>query len=156
MRTDGSPIRVKVFLIHEMMTKHMIIDVAPMGLRTLDATLAITDSSDYPVVASHSSILDVEIGRKKSERGLSNSQIAAIRRNGGLIGIGISGGKTNEVATTSRIAHDSGHSTKSFGQSYLTTLNQVNGAPLAFGSDMNGIEAMPGHGLAATPARATW
>ena len=52
------------FLIHEMMTKHMIIDVAHMSRRALNATLQVTDSSDYPVVASHSAVLDV-IGRRR-------------------------------------------------------------------------------------------
>ena len=132
-----------VFLIHEMMSKHMIIDVAHMGLRSLTGTLAITDSSDYPVVASHSSILDASLGEGRSERALSDAMIAAIRKNGGLIGIGIGGGKRNEIATrVSRIANDCGKSSKAFAQHYLTALGQVKGEPVAFGSDLNGLETM--------------
>jgi microsomal dipeptidase-like Zn-dependent dipeptidase len=131
------------FLIHEMMSKHMIIDVAHMGLRTLEATLAITDSSDYPVVASHSSILDAVVGEGRSERALSDAVIAAIRKNGGLIGIGIGGGKRDEIASNiSRIPNDCGRSSKAFAQHYLTALGQVQGEPVAFGSDLNGLEMM--------------
>ena len=131
------------FLIHEMMTKHMIIDVAHMSRRALNATLAVTDSSDYPVVASHSSVLDVSVGHGRTERALSNSVIAAIRKNGGLIGIGIGGGKRAATATrVPRILNDCGRSSKSFAQHYLSTLQKVNNEPVAFGSDINGLETL--------------
>ncbi len=131
------------FLIHEMMTKRMIIDVAHMSRRTLNATLAVTDSSDYPVVASHSAVLDVAVGEGRSERALSNAHIAAIRKNGGLIGIGIGGGKRAETATrVPRILNDCGRSSKSFAQHYLSALGKVGGDPVAFGSDINGLETL--------------
>jgi len=132
------------FLIHEMMSKHMIIDVAHMGLQTLNATLAITDSNDYPVVASHSSILAASLGEGRSERALSNTMIAAIRKNGGLIGMGIGGSNRDGIVTRfPRIPNDCGRSSKSFAQHYLTALGQIQGEPIAFGSDLNGLETMP-------------
>ena len=131
------------FLIHEMMSKHMIIDVAHMSRRALNATLAVTDSSDYPVVASHSALLDVAVGGGRSERALSNSMIAAIRKNGGLIGIGIGGGKRTETATrVPRIPNDCGRSSKSFAQHYLSAVGKLGGEPVAFGSDINGLETL--------------
>ncbi|MDQ3689886.1 MAG: dipeptidase [Chloroflexota bacterium] len=130
------------FLIHEMMSKRMIIDVAHMGDRTLRATLAVTDSSDYPVVASHSALLDVAVPAKRSERALSNASVAAIRKNGGLIGLGIGGGGVKDVAVNTRIPNDCSHSTKSFAQEYLTAISRLNGGPVAFGSDLNGLERM--------------
>ncbi|HEX2173042.1 MAG TPA: membrane dipeptidase, partial [Dehalococcoidia bacterium] len=130
------------FLIHEMMSKHMIIDVAHMGQRTLNATLAVTDSSDYPVVASHSGLLDVAVGSKRSERALTNAQIALIQKSGGLIGVGIGGGNVTDVAGLTRIINDCGHSTKAFAQEYLTAVARLNGGPVAFGSDLNGLEKM--------------
>ena len=131
------------FLIHEMMTKHMIIDVAHMSRRALNATLQVTDSSDYPVVASHSAVLDVMVHGGRSERALSDAQIAAIRKNGGLIGIGIGGGKRTETATrVPRIPNDCGRSSKSFAQHYLSALSKVGNEPVAFGSDINGLETL--------------
>lgn len=130
-------------LMHEMMRKHMIVDVAHMGERTLKATLAITDSGGYPVIASHAGLLDVAAGSKRSERALSNSQLATIQKSGGLIGLGIGGGEIADVASgLTRIANDCGRSTKTFAQYYLTAIDRLKGGPVAFGSDLNGLEKM--------------
>jgi membrane dipeptidase len=68
-------------MIARMETKHMIVDLAHASSRTIDDVLRIATK---PVVVSHTGVM----GTCRNNRNLSDGQLMAIARNGGLIGIG--------------------------------------------------------------------
>jgi membrane dipeptidase len=67
--------------VRQMEARHMIVDLAHASARTIDDVLAI---ATRPVVVSHTGVK----GTCNNNRNLSDDQIRAVARNGGLIGIG--------------------------------------------------------------------
>ncbi|MGB9072944.1 MAG: dipeptidase [Terriglobales bacterium] len=67
--------------VRQMEARHMIVDLAHASARTIDDVLAM---ATRPVVVSHTGVR----GTCNNNRNLSDDQIRAVARNGGLIGIG--------------------------------------------------------------------
>jgi membrane dipeptidase len=67
--------------VRQMEARHMIVDLAHASARTIDDVLAI---ATRPVMVSHTGVK----GTCNDNRNLSDDQIRAVARNGGLIGIG--------------------------------------------------------------------
>jgi membrane dipeptidase len=67
--------------VRQMEARHMIVDLAHASARTIDDVLA---TATRPVVVSHTGVR----GTCNNNRNLSDDQIRAVARNGGLIGIG--------------------------------------------------------------------
>jgi len=67
--------------VRQMEARHMIVDLAHASAQTIDDVLAI---ATRPVVVSHAGVR----GTCNNNRNLSDDQIRAVARNGGLIGIG--------------------------------------------------------------------
>jgi microsomal dipeptidase-like Zn-dependent dipeptidase len=67
--------------VRQMEARHMIIDLAHASAKTIDDVLGI---ATRPVVVSHTGVK----GTCNNNRNLSDDQISAVARNGGLIGIG--------------------------------------------------------------------
>jgi microsomal dipeptidase-like Zn-dependent dipeptidase len=68
-------------MIRRMEAKNMIVDLAHASSQTIDDVLRI---STRPVVVSHTGV----IATCKNERNLTDDQLKAIARNGGLVGVG--------------------------------------------------------------------
>jgi membrane dipeptidase len=67
--------------VRQMEARHMIVDLAHASAKTIDDVLAI---ATRPVVVSHTGVR----GTCDNNRNLTDSQIRAVAKNGGLIGIG--------------------------------------------------------------------
>jgi membrane dipeptidase len=67
--------------VRQMEARHMIVDLAHASARSIDDVLAI---ATRPVMVSHTGVK----GTCNNNRNLSDDQIRAVARNGGLIGIG--------------------------------------------------------------------
>lgn len=79
--------------VRRMEARHMIVDLAHASPKTIDEVLAV---ATRPVVVSHTGVK----GTCNNNRNLSDQQIRAIAKNGGLIGIGFW-----DTATCGRDAH---------------------------------------------------
>ncbi len=123
------------FLIRELMSRKMIIDVDHMGARTLDAVFTLVEAQDYPVVRGHTSFTEQGIGQARSET-VPNS-VERIRRLGGLVAPILHQGKASSRRPHGPVAHDCDESSKSWAQVYSYAVDRVQGA-VPLGSDMNG------------------
>ena len=145
-------------LFEALMNKGMIIDLDHMSRKSFDQTIAQTKSTipQYPVVASHVQSYDLhkmEFGGNagRHERMRTREQLQAIRYGGGMIaamtaddqqGSSNQGKKLNVPYATPLfggvIKDDCRHSSKTFSQAYQYAVD-IMGAPVAFGTDFNGI-----------------
>lgn len=80
------------FSMFELMKKGVLVDVAHMGAKSIDDTLAlaVNEGKGYPVMDSHTGLRDDQ-QESESERHLSFSQAERIRQLGGVIGVGATG-----------------------------------------------------------------
>ena len=132
------------WFIAELMSRHMIIDVDHMSWLSLADALKITGDADYPVVNSHTGMLDISLGQKRSEGQKTRAQLQAVYDHGGLVGpILFEGGRKETLNRYSPIPHDCGNSSQSFAQAYLYVVQQFPGRPVALGSDFNGLAGEP-------------
>jgi len=111
-------------MIRKMQAKSMIVDLAHASSATIKDTLAI---STKPVVVSHTGVK----GTNKSDRNLSDEEIIAIAKTGGVIGIGyweeaVGGTNPSDIARAMRYTAD------------LVGVEHV-----ALGSDFDGACAAP-------------
>ncbi len=110
--------------VARMEAKKMVIDLAHASAATIDDVLRI---ATRPVVVSHTGVR----GTCDNQRNLSDAQLAAISRNGGLIGIGVwetavCGGDAHAIARA--IAH---------------AINVAGFEHVALGSDFDGAVSAP-------------
>ena len=134
------------FFIRALMHQKMLIDVDHMSWLALDAVFAIAreNKQNYPLVNSHTGFLDVSRGEKRSEGQKTQTQIQAMRQLGGLIApILFQGSRAETQYKGSKIPHDCGNSSQSWAQAYLYLVQQLGGAPVALGSDFNGLAGQP-------------
>jgi microsomal dipeptidase-like Zn-dependent dipeptidase len=111
-------------MIKRMEAKRMIVDVAHASARTIDDVLAI---ATRPVVVSHTGVK----GTCDNNRNLSDEQLKAIAKTGGVIGIGywdtaVCGNDANAIARAIRYA-----------------ANRVGVEHIALGSDYDGAIPAP-------------
>lgn len=110
--------------VSAMEARHMLIDVAHASPHTIDDILAI---AKRPVVVSHTGVR----GTCNNERNLSDAQLRAIARNGGLVGIGFW-----ETATC-------GKDIASIVRALRYTAKLIGVEHVALGSDFDGSVTVP-------------
>jgi hypothetical protein len=140
-------------LISAMMDRHLIIDIDHMSLNSVNDTFNLTwaprKDSPYPVIMGHTGPLNVvKSPQNKSERLATDNRLLYLRVSGGMIGVGLGGGTTQDINeyTTQygqgswrrRIPNDCSNSSKIWAQAYLYTVDHLEGpntAAVAFASD---------------------
>lgn len=110
--------------VSAMEARHMLIDVAHASPQTIDDILAI---AQRPVVVSHTGVR----GTCNNERNLSDAQLRAIARSGGLVGIGFW-----ETATC-------GKDVASIVRALRYTAKLIGVEHVALGSDFDGSVTVP-------------
>jgi microsomal dipeptidase-like Zn-dependent dipeptidase len=140
------------FLIRELMSRRMIIDVDHMSIKSLDATLDLAATESYPgIVASHVLMFDLTEKAARHERMRTRAQLERIAGLGGMIGVMtqapepetgiVQPGETDPGQ--SAVVNDCKRSSKAWAQAYRYAVDvmTVGGvAPgVAFGTDFNGI-----------------
>ena len=140
------------FLFNRLMDKGMIIDIDHLSIKSVDNTINIARqrSPHYPLVASHVQFFDLNQQSIRHERMRTREQLMAIRDDGGMIAAMLkddqvdtdnSGKKFNtpyKWQTGAEVADDCRHSSKTYAQMYQYAVD-IMGAPVAFGSDFNGV-----------------
>ncbi|MFT6897950.1 MAG: microsomal dipeptidase-like Zn-dependent dipeptidase [Paraglaciecola sp.] len=153
-------------LLDALMDHGMLIDVDHMSNHSLDDTIELTKQepgspgTPYPLLASHVQFFDLhdkEYGDNggRHERMRTKEQLAAIKNSGGMIAAmlkddvqdtGNKGKKFTQAYTPllgPAINDDCRHSSSTYAQAYQYAVDTM-GAPVAFGSDFNGIAGHTG------------
>ena len=107
--------------IRRLMKAGLLIDTAHMSSDATDATLALADPFDYPLVHSHGG---KRSGSKPSERGMSDTQFERLENSGGILGLGTGSSPDEPVTITEWVDR------------YLEVAAV---GPVALGSDLNGM-----------------
>jgi microsomal dipeptidase-like Zn-dependent dipeptidase len=140
------------FLIREMMSRRMIIDVDHMSTKSFDATLDLAAGEGYPgIVASHVLMFDLTGKAARHERMRTRAQLERIAALGGMIGVMTQAPEPETQIVqpgpagpgASAVVDDCKRSSKTWAQAYRYAVDvmTVGGvAPgVAFGTDFNGI-----------------
>jgi membrane dipeptidase len=110
--------------VRQMEARHMIVDLAHASAQTIDDVLAM---ATRPVVVSHTGAK----GACNNNRNLSDNQIRAVAKNGGLIGIGYW-----DTATC-------GHDARAIVNAMRYVSDRVGAEHVALGSDFDGAVTTP-------------
>ncbi len=122
-----------------------------MSELTLDRTLQLVESRNYPVLAGHTGLLDISIGDKRSEGQKSDAVLARLSKLGSLIAPILAQGDSTEIskAPDSQVIGPNptrapcSSSSWAWAQAYLLAVDKMGGAPVALGSDFNGFAGEP-------------
>jgi microsomal dipeptidase-like Zn-dependent dipeptidase len=135
-------------LIDQMIRRGMLIDVDHMSAKAFDETLAIARSYSppYPVVASHVQFLALNQESISHERMRTPGQLQQIKDVGGMVAAMLKDdqqdtdniGRKFNVPFAS-LPDDCRHSSKTWAQMYRYAVEMMGNAPVAFGSDFNGV-----------------
>lgn len=123
--------------LRHMMDLGMIIDVDHMSRRMVDGVVGLARSRNYPLNSGHNGPMattctsSVDHPDACNENARTAAQYQAIRELGGMVGLGHGGGATNFVRT------------------YRQVHEAMGNRPVGIGTDVNGLEAMPGPDAAA-------
>ncbi|MDQ6886127.1 MAG: membrane dipeptidase [Gemmatimonadota bacterium] len=119
-------------LITSMMNRGMIIDVDHMSKRTTDAVFALTSPRQYPLIGGHTGFVQTSPG-DNSEREKSESQLVAMKKDGGMVSVGLTPGETGSYTPSWRgpVANDCVRTSKGFAQSYLYAVDKMGGPDVA-------------------------
>lgn len=135
-------------LIKQMIRAKVIIDVNHMSALAFKDTFTIAKAYDYPVVAGHTGFLDISNGDNRHEGNLSREQVSQIRGLGGMIGIIAHQGDLDTIQTYRGgrviLEHLCGNTSETLAQAYLYAVTEMQGGPVAFGTDFNGLAGLPG------------
>ena len=136
-------------LIREMIARGMIIDVDHMSARTKVDTLDICEAANYPVVSGHTGFVEISNGDKRHEGQLLPEEVERIRKLGGMVNIIPHQGDLHQIKTWAGpgqtvIPHICGNTSNTFVQAYLYAVSKMQGAPIGFGTDFNGLAGLPG------------
>ena len=146
------------FLIDALMDKGMLIDIDHMSIRSLNSTLTLAESRDYPLLASHGQFFEVqkkfytdpESREGRHERLRTREQLDRLADLGSLVAVMLKDDAQPDFMRTKQtlpylsttgmpeIRDDCRHSTKSWAQAYQYAVD-VLGGPVAVGSDWNGV-----------------
>ena len=145
----------------ELMNRKMIIDIDHMSQLAVGRALQLSAMRGYPVIASHSGLLEASLGNKAAEGQRSPTQIDSLRKMGGALAIIAHQGNSNEIAAfPGSVRSDCNGSTKEWAQVYQWAVNRLGGptvAAVGIGSDFNGIDktVMPRFGANACDGNAS-
>ena len=149
-------------LINALMAKGMIIDIDHMSRKSLDETLELTRQTEpqYPLVASHVQFfhlheMEFEGNTGRHERMRTLAQLEAIKESNGMVAamnkddVQDTGNKGKKFTKTYQpllgpaINDDCRHSSSTYAQAYQYAVDTM-GAPVAFGTDFNGVAGHTG------------
>lgn len=130
------------FLIKDMMSRHMIIDIDHMSINSENDTFRITTSAWplYPVIAGHTGFLgaaDTGDDTAHNERSKTDNQLQYIKDSGGLASAGIGVGTAADYSGPSLSKkwfvpkNDCPSSTKAWVQEYLYGISRIAKPPTA-------------------------
>jgi microsomal dipeptidase-like Zn-dependent dipeptidase len=137
------------FLIRAMISKGMIIDIDHMSALSFNDTLEIAERFNYPVVSGHTGFIDISKGDKLHEGNLKTEQVERIRKLGGMVALISGQGDLDEIKTwrgdgRTVVEHICGNTSQTWVQAYLYAVEKMQGGPVAFGTDFNGLADLPG------------
>src|SRR5262249_26665277 len=139
-----------MFLVQEMMRKHMLVDVGHMSAFAVNQTLALAEEFNYSgVVAGHTGFIDVSHGQARHENNITGAQVERLWRLGGMVGVLARLGNLHDISTwrgqgATVIEHQCGNTAETWARAYLYAIEKMEHAPVAFGSDFNGFNGLPG------------
>jgi microsomal dipeptidase-like Zn-dependent dipeptidase len=139
-------------LVNGMMDRGMLIDIDHMSQLAFDDTLDLAEARSYPgVISSHTGF--VEMGQtghgKRHEGNKTAAQLERLRAAGGMVSTILNQGSRAEIKQYVRpdgsvpVPFDCGKSSKAWAQAYLYAVEKMGGAPVAVGSDFNGLSGLP-------------
>ena len=137
--------------VRELMSRGMMIDIDHMSQLTLDSVFAIAKSLPvgYPLNSGHNGFRELGLD-ERPENLRSPAQLANLVQLGGVMGLGWENGDfgtfvgTNRQFGISQIANDCAGTAKTFGQSYLYSLEKLQGRNIGLGTDIDGVIPLPG------------
>lgn len=142
-------------VVEEMMRLGMLIDVDHMSQQSVADTLGIAERHDYPLVAGHTGFRELawrrgetaQVHKCPNEYQRTRDELARLRQLGGMVAVGLHQGDLREWG--GRVRNDAAGSAKSWAQAYQYAIEQMGGAGVAIGTDMNGLPgtAAPRFGL---------
>ena len=147
------------FLVQEMMSRHMIIDVDHMSWKAINDTLTIAEKNpQYPVISGHSGYIETSTGQKKHEGQKNASQLTRIFNLRGMAGVITAQGVTEQAGSDGvggwppspkvpKVPNDCSNSSKTFAQAYLFAVDTMGGpqkARVALATDLMGAIYQPG------------
>ncbi|HET9451879.1 MAG TPA: membrane dipeptidase, partial [Aggregicoccus sp.] len=148
-------------LVREMMKRNMIIDIDHMSVLAFWDTMGIVQPAKYPVISSHTGFIDISREEQRHEGNLKAEQVAAIREVGGMVALIPHQGTKGQIVSGSGegqpvVAHECGNTSQTWAQAYLYAIRKMEGGPVGFGSDFNGMAGLPGprHGPEGCPGTA--
>ncbi|NUO64681.1 MAG: hypothetical protein HOQ34_14010 [Gemmatimonadaceae bacterium] len=128
----------------ELMNRKMIIDIDHMSQLAVGRALQLTAQRGYPVIASHSGLLEASLANHAAEGQRSATQIDSLRKMGGALAIIAHQGNANETpGFPGSVSSNCDGSTKEWAQVYQWAVNRLGGptvAAVGIGSDFNGID----------------
>ena len=124
-------------LVDELMAHGFLIDVDHMSAATRADVLDRTGARHYPVVAGHAELLTTSRPELRSERQLTDAEVARIEAAGGVVAL-LLRQSVQAGPATSRGTSDT------FAEAYRHLLRTAPGAAGGFGSDLNGFAGSPG------------
>ena len=129
----------------QLMERGMMIDIDHHSQLSKLDLLDIAESYDYPLVSSHTGILELSSGDRKHEGNIGPSEVERIRKLGGTIAPIVIQGTTEDTSSwKGRVPHTCSDSSESFTQAYLYLKDKMGGASVPIGSDFNGLAGLPG------------
>jgi microsomal dipeptidase-like Zn-dependent dipeptidase len=131
-------------LIKELMRRGIMIDVDHTSFHTRADILDLAEANDYPVVSGHTGFVEISHADKSHEGQLLPEEVERIRKLGGIVAPIINQGKLAEIeswqdSTGTSVPHTCGNTTETWVQAYLYLASKMGGAPIAFGTDFNGL-----------------
>jgi microsomal dipeptidase-like Zn-dependent dipeptidase len=154
------------FFIQAMMQLGMIIEVDHMSQKSVEATLALAEQNNYPVVAGHTFFRELAwrwqsetqcIHKCASEQSKTARQVERISKLGGMVAPLANQGDIRNVgdvipSLAGKIPIDSTGSAATWGSAYLYAVQKMGGRGVAIGTDTNGFAKLnsPRFGLNAS------
>jgi microsomal dipeptidase-like Zn-dependent dipeptidase len=133
-------------LVLELMQRGVIIDIDHMSSCSFNDTLALTTPALYPVVSSHSGFTAIAQGDEDNEGNRTPAQLAKMLKVGGMVTVITHQGNRSEILQYppgSNIPSSCSNSSQTVAQAYRYAVQKTGGAPVAFGTDLNGFAGWP-------------
>lgn len=121
-------------LIRLLMARGIMIDIDHASAASRQDILRLTAAADYPVIAGHAELLGAARPGIRSERMLTDDELAAVARHGGMIG---------PVLRQTSPAGPAQGTAAAFAAAYRYACDRMPGRPVAFGTDLNGFAGLP-------------
>ena len=122
--------------IKEMMKRGMIVDIDHMSNKSADATLAIAEGFDYPVVSGHTGIRGQ--GESHAENSRTRLQLERLSKLQGMFGLGSDGAHSRDWARR----YQSAMISMGYRSADPLKAHYLSGA-VSFGTDLNGLVKGP-------------